>query len=89
MMRIYFYALATTGYELHTHCLSLYACLAPRLVTAACYRELNETMKLLWSKDLHMNTVHVIDVVKAAWHVAELPDPSGTVYNLADKGGSS
>ena len=66
-------------------CLSV----APRLVTAACYRELGETMKLLWTKDLLMNTVHVTDVVMAAWHVAGLSEPSGTVYNLADKGNSS
>ena len=46
-------------------------------------------MKLLWTKDLLMNTVHVTDVVMAAWHVAGLSEPSGTVYNLADKGNSS
>ena len=68
----------------------VFMCVAPRLVTAACYRELGETMKLLWSKDLHMNTVHVTDVVRAAWHVASLEKlSSGTVFNLSDQGASS
>ncbi len=46
-------------------------------------------MKLLWTKDLHMNTIHVSDVVRVAWHVANLSERSGTIYNLADKGTSS
>ena len=47
-------------------------------------------MKLLWTKDLHMNTVHVGDVVRAMWHVASLRElENGAVFNLADKGNSS
>lgn len=32
-----------------------------------------------------MNTVHVHDVVRAAWHVCRHGN-SGEIYNLADKG---
>ena len=47
-------------------------------------------MKLLWTKDLHMNTVHVDDVVQAMWHVATLPSlDNAAVFNLADKAQSS
>ena len=70
-------------------CALLCGCLVPRLVTAACYRELVEPMKLLWSKDLLMNTVHVEDVAMAAWYVACLTEPSGEIYNLADKANTS
>lgn len=62
---------------------------APRLVIAACYRQLNEKMKLLWTKDLRMSTVHVSDVVRAAWHVADSAANTDTVYNLADKADTS
>ena len=75
------------GYTLY---ITLFVCVsAPRLVTAACYRELGEKMKLLWTKELRMNTVHVSDVVKAAWHVARLDGGRGEVYNLADKADTS
>ena len=63
-------------------------CAAPRLITAACYKQLGEKMKLLWSKDLKMNTVHVCDVVRALWHLRDAGAP-GQVYNLADKGETS
>ena len=63
-------------------------CTAPRLITAACYKQLGEKMKLLWSKDLRMNTVHVRDVVRALWHLRDA-GPPGEVYNLADKGETS
>lgn len=49
-------------------------------------------MKLLWTKELQMNTVHVSDVVRAAWHVATLKDDhqqSHPIYNLADKANTS
>lgn len=52
-------------------------------------------MKLLWTKDLRINTVHVSDVVRAAWWVAATKSQKGgradaplagpLVYNLADK----
>ena len=49
-------------------------------------------MKLLWSKDLKLNTVHVDDVVRASWHLAEWYEQSGRkpedetpIFNLSDK----
>lgn len=60
--------------------------LTPRLVIAAVYKQLKEEMKFLWTKDLRINTVHVIDVVRAMIQLAEAKPKSGTVYNLADKG---
>jgi hypothetical protein len=48
------------------------------------YTQLNEKMKLLWSGDLRINTVHVRDVCKAIVHLARQGQP-GTVWNLADK----
>eukprot|EP00494_Astrolonche_serrata_P033958 UN34227 len=58
--------------------------LTPRLIVAAVYKDNKETMKLLWGKSLKINCVHVNDVVRAMWMVAEKAD-SGTIYNLADK----
>lgn len=53
-------------------------------------------MKLLWTKDLRINTVHVSDVARAAWWVAATIEQGGNrpdgdvkgpvIYNLADKG---
>ncbi|XP_020293084.1 uncharacterized protein LOC109859338 [Pseudomyrmex gracilis] len=60
--------------------------LAPRLVVGAVYKYLGEMMKLLWGPDLHMNTVHVTDVVRAIWHVANKPETIGQTYNLVDEG---
>jgi len=57
---------------------------SPRIITAAVYRHLAEKMKLLWSGDLRINSVHVHDVVKAVVHLCQNGTP-GTVYNLADK----
>lgn len=58
--------------------------ISPRVITGAVYKHLGEKMKFLWTKDLKLNTVHVRDVVKALWHVAE-HGAAGSVYNLADK----
>lgn len=63
--------------------------LMPRIVCAAAYVELGETMKFLWDAGIKINTVHVSDVCKAMWTVAHTNRdqvPSGTVYNLADRG---
>ncbi len=52
-------------------------------------------MKLLWTKDLKINTVHVSDVVRALWAVTASKEEGGLrkapwanieIYNLADKG---
>ena len=61
----------------------------PRIVCAAAYVELKETMKYLWDASLKINTVHVSDVCKAMWMVAHknrVMIPSGTIFNLNDKG---
>ncbi|KAJ3383254.1 hypothetical protein HDU92_004289 [Lobulomyces angularis] len=70
--------------------------ITPRLIVGAVYKQLNEEMKLLWTKDLRINTVHVSDVVRAAWYVTATkeeggnrsspPKEGGVVYNLADEG---
>nr|CAG8495393.1 10968_t:CDS:2 [Entrophospora candida]CAG8496025.1 5969_t:CDS:2 [Entrophospora candida] len=63
-----------------------------RLVCGRIYQYLNEEMKFLWSKDLKINTVHVLDVSRAMWHIAEWYQANekagkGTlIYNLADMG---
>lgn len=63
--------------------------LAPRLVVGAVYKHLGEMMKLLWGPDLHMNTIHVRDVARAIWHVANRPETIGQTYNLVDEGDST
>jgi len=69
--------------------------ITPRLIIGAVYRQLKEEMKLLWTKDLKINTVHVEDVAKALWHVStnksekggrDGPVTSKEIYNVADKG---
>ncbi|KAF7722582.1 hypothetical protein EC973_002935 [Apophysomyces ossiformis] len=65
--------------------------LTPRLIIGRIYKHLNEEMKLLWSKDLKLNTVHVDDVTRATWHTANWYLKHGKtndrvpVFNLADK----
>ena len=63
--------------------------LTPRLVIGAVYKYLQEMMKLLWGPELHMNTVHVRDVVRAIWHVANIPESIGQTYNIVDDGDST
>jgi len=58
--------------------------LTPRLIIGAVYKQLHEKMKLLWTKDLQMNTVNVEDVIRAIWYVCA-NGPSKEIYNLADK----
>lgn len=58
----------------------------PRLVIGAVYKHLGEMMKLLWGKDLKMNTVHVIDLCRAIWHLALRDDTVSQIYNVVDKG---
>ncbi|KAJ3310706.1 hypothetical protein HDU76_003310 [Blyttiomyces sp. JEL0837] len=69
--------------------------ITPRLIIGAVYRQLKEEMKLLWTKDLKINTVHVVDVVRAMWAVTALESEGGLrkgplkgleVYNLSDHG---
>ncbi|KAJ3130940.1 hypothetical protein HK100_007139 [Physocladia obscura] len=72
--------------------------ITPRIIMGAVYRQLKEEMKLLWTKDLKINTVHVTDVARALWSatVTEADGglrkspiaPKGEVYNLCDKSDS-
>lgn len=55
----------------------------------AIYQHLGECMKLLWSRDLVMNTVHVRDVARAIWYLAELPQAEQQVYNIVDTSNST
>lgn len=57
--------------------------ITPRLIIGAVYKHLKEEMKFLWTKDLRINTVHVNDVCKALFLVAQ-KGTSGKIYNLAD-----
>jgi nucleoside-diphosphate-sugar epimerase len=58
----------------------------PRLVIGAVYKHLGEMMKLLWGKDLKMNTIHVTDLCRAIWHLALRDDTLSQIYNVVDKG---
>lgn len=44
---------------------------ATALCMARVYKAQNDEMKFLWTKDLRTNTVHIDDVVRALWSVAE------------------
>jgi nucleoside-diphosphate-sugar epimerase len=57
--------------------------LTPRIICAAVYKHLGETMEFLWDKDLKMHTVHVEDVCAALWHLTTHGN-SGEIFNLAD-----
>lgn len=58
--------------------------IAPRLIAAATYVGGTEKMEFLHGGDLKINTVHVYDVAKAAWHVANL-GVRDEIFNLSDK----
>jgi len=58
--------------------------IGPRIICGAIYKHLNKPMKLLWNADLKLNTVHVLDVVRALWHLCTHGE-KGAVFNLADK----
>ncbi|GFN83291.1 Dtdp-glucose 4,6-dehydratase [Plakobranchus ocellatus] len=62
--------------------------LTPRIIIGSIYRYIRQKMQMLWTKDLHMSTVHVEDVVRALWHLC-LHGSRGQVYNLADKGSTT
>ena len=60
--------------------------LTPRITCACTYTATHEKMKLLWSGDLCINTVHVRDVARAIWHLYTNSKGEGPlIYNLADK----
>lgn len=62
--------------------------LTPRLVVGAVYKNMGEMMKLLWNKDMKMNTVHVSDLSRAIWHLTTR-GKNGELYNVVDKGNST
>lgn len=57
--------------------------ITPRIICAAVYKHLDEPMEFLWDEKLRLNTVHVTDVCRALWHLAQ-NGKTGEVYNLAD-----
>ncbi|OWR43678.1 uncharacterized protein LOC116769051 [Danaus plexippus] len=63
--------------------------LTPRLLYGGIYKHLGETMKLLWTADLKMNTVHVLDVCRAVWTLARRNDAIRQTYNLVDDANST
>ncbi|ORX95563.1 NAD(P)-binding protein [Basidiobolus meristosporus CBS 931.73] len=62
----------------------------PRFVIARVYQHLNEKMTMLWDKDMRINSVHVLDVARAFWHVSHWyldNQKSGIeIFNLSDPG---
>jgi len=58
--------------------------ITPRLICAAVYPQLKESMEFLWTEELKINTVHVRDVCAALWHLTT-NGKSGDVYNLCDE----
>ena len=66
--------------------------LTPRLIIGRVYQHLKETMELLWSGDLEINTVHVTDVCHAILFTAKyhLKTPAkGEIYNVVDQSNST
>jgi len=59
--------------------------ITPRIITAAVYKHLGETMEFLWDKELKIHTVHVEDVCAALWFLTTHAN-SGETFNLADTG---
>ncbi|XP_030370582.1 uncharacterized protein LOC115621162 [Scaptodrosophila lebanonensis] len=58
--------------------------LMPRIIIAAIYKYLGETMKLLWNDAMRLNTVHVNDVCAAIWQLSQSPKADGQVFNITD-----
>lgn len=51
---------------------------------AALYKPIGETMKLLWNESMKVNTVHVVDVVAAAFDLSANPITNKQCYNIVD-----
>ncbi|XP_077288188.1 uncharacterized protein LOC143912728 isoform X2 [Arctopsyche grandis] len=60
--------------------------ITPRLLVGAIYKQLGEMMKLMWTADLKLNTIHVIDLCRAITFLAEKKEAIGQTYNVVDKG---
>ncbi|KAG8225282.1 hypothetical protein J437_LFUL001895 [Ladona fulva] len=67
--------------------------IVPRLVTGAVYRHLGEMMRLLWTKELFMNTIHVQDLCRAMWLLclrhADGGATRGHIFNVVDMGNTT
>lgn len=61
----------------------------PRIIIAALYKYLHETMKLLWNDAMRLNTVHVSDVVSAIWQLAQTSKAISEIYNIVDDSNST
>jgi nucleoside-diphosphate-sugar epimerase len=59
--------------------------ITPRLVIGGIYKHLKEMMKLPWTSEISMNTVHVKDLVRAT-HFLALNGKHGEIYNVVDSG---
>jgi len=57
--------------------------ITPRVICAAVYQKLDQTMEFLWDSEMKINTVHVYDVCAALWHLTSHGE-LGQVYNLTD-----
>lgn len=55
----------------------------------AIYQELKEPMKLIWSRNLKMNTVHVNDLCRAICFVAGKAEAERQIYNVVDSGNTT
>ena len=60
---------------------------ATALCMARVYKFLDEEMKWLWTKDLRANTVHIYDVTRALWAVAEWYDKGKPGWDAKTMGG--
>jgi nucleoside-diphosphate-sugar epimerase len=59
---------------------------ATALTLARVYQHLEEEMKWLWSKDLRTNTVHIDDVTRALWDIAQWYDAGKANWDAKDMG---
>lgn len=62
---------------------------ATRIVIAALYKHLGETMKLLWNQSMKLNTVHVDDVAAAAVELAFNAKANHHCFNVVDDSDST
>lgn len=53
---------------------------------ARVYQHLEGEMKWLWTKDLHTNTAHIHDVVRALWDIASWFDAGKANWNSEEMG---
>lgn len=63
-------------------------CIMSQLVIGSVYNYLQETMRLIWSKAMSLNTVHVEDLCLAIAHLIS-EGQCGEVYNIVDEGDTS